>query len=148
MAGNYPSSEFVKETDLPTIGTQCPKCRQGYIVTHQFTSKKGEVFTGVKCDGCNYSWIKSNWEDKPEPAGGLGSTELNYKAIGLKLDKLNERLDVLGKYLGKEIEPYVKSIYNAMVDTDEKKATKELKEDLVDGVERENLSKEARENLM
>ena len=123
MTGNYPSSEFVKETDLPTIGTQCLKCKQGYIVTHQFTSKKGEVFTGVKCDSCNYSWIKSNWEDKTEPAGGLGSAELNYKALSLRLDKM-------GKYLETEIEPYIKSIYKAMVDTDEKTATKELKEDL------------------
>ncbi|MHA1400070.1 MAG: hypothetical protein ACTSQE_06960 [Candidatus Heimdallarchaeaceae archaeon] len=138
MAGNYPSSEFVKEADLPVIGTQCLKCRQGYIVAHQFTSKKGELFTGVKCDSCNYSWIKSNWDDKPVPAGGTGSTALNYKSIGLKLDKLNERLDVLGSYLSKEIEPYVKSIYNAMVDDSEKKATKELNEDL---------NKEAKEAL-
>ena len=123
MTGNYPSSEFVKETDLPTIGTQCSKCKQGYIVTHQFTSKKGEVFTGVKCDSCNYSWIKSNWEDKTEPAGGLGSAELNYKALSLRLDKM-------GKYLETEIKPKIDSIYKALVDTEEKTATKELKEDL------------------
>ena len=123
MTGNYPSSEFVKETDLPTIGTQCLKCKQGYIVTHQFTSKKGEVFTGVKCDSCNYSWIKSNWDDKTEPAGGLGSAELNYKALSLRMDKM-------GKYLETEIKPKIDSIYKALVDTEEKAATKELKEDL------------------
>ena len=123
MTGNYPSSEFVKETDLPTIGTQCLKCKQGYIVTHQFTSKKGEVFTGVKCDSCNYSWIKSNWEDKPEPAGGLGSAELNYKALSIRIDKM-------ANYFSTKIEPKIESIYKALVDTDEKTATKELKEDL------------------
>ena len=127
----YPSSEFVKEADLPVIGVQCPKCKQGFIVTHQFYSKKKELFTGVKCDTCNYSWIKSNWDDKVEPAGGLGSAELNYKALSMRIDKM-------ATYLTTEIEPYIKSIYKAMVDTDEKKATKELNDDI---------SKEARENL-
>ena len=134
MTGNYPSSEFVKETDLPTIGTQCLKCKQGYIGTHQFTSKKGEVFTGVKCDSCNYSWIKSNWDNKTEPAGGLGSAELNYKALSLRLDKMGKYLETEAKYLAKEleekIEPKLNAIYNALVDTEEKAATKELKEDL------------------
>ena len=119
----YPSSEFVKEADLPVIGVQCPKCKQGFITNHHFTSKKGELFTGVKCDTCNYSWIKSNWDDNVEPAGGLGSAELNYKALSLRIDKM-------ATYLKDEIEPYIKSIYKAMVDTDEKKATKELNDDL------------------
>lgn len=123
MTGNYPSSEFVKEADLPVIGTQCPKCKQGFIKTHQFTSKKGELFTGVKCDTCNYSWIKSNWDDKVESAGGLGSAELNYKALSMRIDKMS-------KYFANEVEPYIKSIYKAMVDIDEKKATKELNEDI------------------
>ena len=101
MSNQYPDWEWVQdETDLPQIGHQCSKCRQGYISNFQFKSKKtGKEYHGVICDACKAKWTVS---DRPTSGGGLGSTP--------PPPKQDDRWDSLARYIKEEVSPRLDKI--------------------------------------
>jgi DNA-directed RNA polymerase subunit RPC12/RpoP len=102
--------KWVNKEDLPQIGTQCPKCKTGFIEEFSGTSKKGNSYNGVRCDSCKYKWTIS-FRDNSVSRGTSG---------------VHKRFDEMGDYVKKEVKPrlnkiddihkWVEIIKDAMID--------------------------------
>ena len=85
---SYPAYEPLWVTKLPEIGTQCPKCKKGYIEGNNFKSKKGVQILSNKCEVCLTKWLISTWE-KPDST--------TARPIEVVADKTQERLEMIYK---------------------------------------------------
>lgn len=90
--------DWVQEDELPQVGTQCPKCKQGYIQSFEGKSKKGNEYHGVKCDACRYKWTVSFKKQ------GTSKGTIGY------MPSVNDRLDDMADYFKKEVSPRLKKI--------------------------------------
>jgi ssDNA-binding Zn-finger/Zn-ribbon topoisomerase 1 len=95
---NYPDPEWVKENELPQIGTQCPKCGSGTIEKNEFTSKKGKFFKGRKCNTCYYSWLISHF-DQPQSTESTPNTSDTAERLDKMADYMKDRMDKIDEIL-------------------------------------------------
>ena len=110
MENKFPPTDWVKE--LPTIGSQCPKCTTGYLTDSSFTAKNGKSYEKVSCPACKYAWIKSQFKEgskraTPMREGDQGAQILqgidDIKA-GIKV--INDNIKTI--FSGKKEEPEYK----------------------------------------
>lgn len=125
----YPPTEWIRESELPPIGRQCPKCAQGFLEKHHFTSKTGKEYSGVRCNSCKANWLITHFEDK-QPSGKPLSekeakTATNFEAVSIRLDKLADYLKGEFHELGWKIN----TIYEAFTSADAKKQAEKILED-------------------
>jgi hypothetical protein len=80
---------WVKE--LPA---ECSRCGS-VLEDNSFTSKKGERWESVKCEGCSIKWMKS----KPKTGGSSNGNVIILEEIQNGFKELNDRFDSLAEYL-------------------------------------------------
>ena len=73
----------------------CSKCGEP-TVDNSFTSKKGERWESVKCEGCATKWMKSKPKGKSAGSGGSSEVMEALRAIYKKLEEI-EKLVKLGE---------------------------------------------------
>ena len=106
----YPEYQAEFTDKQPQIGTQCPKCKTGYIEANDFIDKKGVKWYSVVCKKCLTKWMSKyppKGAEKPQNGAKMGEQILLDEILAFRKE-FNTRMDGLKEFL-EEVRTFLKA---------------------------------------